>query len=48
MDLEVLVLDELGDLVAISNHVCLVLSSERNLTRSAKKAVTEEAAGSKL
>jgi hypothetical protein len=31
LDLEVLLLDEKGDLVAISNHVCLVLGSERNM-----------------
>jgi hypothetical protein len=30
MDLEVIIMDEGGDIVAISNHVCLVLGSERN------------------
>ncbi|KAL8773130.1 MAG: hypothetical protein Q9209_001806 [Squamulea sp. 1 TL-2023] len=34
MDLEVTVLDEGGDLVAVSNHVCLILGAERNLRRS--------------
>ncbi|KAL2175879.1 thioesterase-like superfamily-domain-containing protein [Thermothelomyces heterothallicus CBS 202.75] len=32
-DLEVVVLDEHGDLVALSNHVNLILSSERNTSR---------------
>ena len=36
MDLEVVVLDEGGELVAVSNHVCLILSAERNMTRSTK------------
>lgn len=30
MDLEVIIMDEGGDIVALSNHVCLVLGSERN------------------
>ena len=34
MDLEVTVLDQEGDLVAFSTHVCLILGSERNLKRS--------------
>ncbi|KAL8941527.1 MAG: hypothetical protein Q9211_001791 [Gyalolechia sp. 1 TL-2023] len=34
MDLEVVVLDEGGDLVAVSNHVCLILSGDRNMVRS--------------
>ncbi|KAL9035821.1 MAG: hypothetical protein Q9214_006418 [Letrouitia sp. 1 TL-2023] len=38
MDLEVAVLDEGGELVAISNHVCLVLPSERNTKRSRREA----------
>ncbi|KAL8692774.1 MAG: hypothetical protein Q9224_003891 [Gallowayella concinna] len=33
MDLEVVVLDEEGELVAVSQHVCLILDAERNLTR---------------
>ncbi|KAL8654127.1 MAG: hypothetical protein Q9210_001702 [Variospora velana] len=33
MDLEVVVLDEGGALVAVSNHVCLILGAERNMTR---------------
>lgn len=36
MDLEVVVLDEGGELVAVSNHVCLILSAERNLKRGEK------------
>ncbi|KAL8908756.1 MAG: hypothetical protein Q9207_000613 [Kuettlingeria erythrocarpa] len=36
MDLEVVVLDEGGDLVAVSNHVCLILDAERNMSRSEK------------
>ncbi len=35
-DLEVLCLDETGDLVAISNHVCFAVSSERNLAARRK------------
>lgn len=38
MDLEVVVLDEGGELVAISNHVCLVLPFERNTKRSGREA----------
>ena len=30
MDLEVIIMDEGGEIVALSNHVCLVLGSERN------------------
>lgn len=30
MDLEIIIMDEGGDIVALSNHVCLVLGSERN------------------
>ena len=33
LDLEVLLLDEHGDLVALSNHVNLILGSERNLAK---------------
>ncbi|KAL8764352.1 MAG: hypothetical protein Q9184_000057 [Pyrenodesmia sp. 2 TL-2023] len=36
MDLEVVVLDEGGELVAVSNHVCLILGAERNMSRSEK------------
>lgn len=36
LDLEVVVLDEGGDLVAVSNHVCLILGAERNMSRSEK------------
>lgn len=36
MDLEVVVLDEGGELVAVSNHVCLILSAERNTSKSKK------------
>ncbi|CCC11852.1 hypothetical protein SMACR_05065 [Sordaria macrospora] len=35
-DLEVLVMDEMGELVVVSNHVGLVLGSERNLAGRAK------------
>ncbi|KAL9636385.1 MAG: hypothetical protein Q9204_002284 [Flavoplaca sp. TL-2023a] len=34
MDLEVVVLDEVEELVAVSNHVCLILGAERNMERS--------------
>jgi hypothetical protein len=30
MDLEMIIMDGDGDIVALSNHVCLVLGSERN------------------
>ncbi|KAL8808366.1 MAG: hypothetical protein Q9182_000186 [Xanthomendoza sp. 2 TL-2023] len=33
MDLEVVVLDEEGELVAVSQHVCLIMGAERNLRR---------------
>ncbi|KAI4285922.1 MAG: hypothetical protein L6R38_000287 [Xanthoria sp. 2 TBL-2021] len=39
MDLEVVVLDEEGDLVAVSDHVCLILSAERNMKRSGQSKV---------
>lgn len=32
-DLEVIVLDEIGDIVALSHHVCMVLPAERNLAQ---------------
>lgn len=35
-DLEVLALDEEGELVAVSNHVCFAVSSERNLAARRK------------
>ena len=31
MDLEVVILDELGEIVALSQHVTLILSAERNM-----------------
>ena len=31
MDLEVVVLDEEGDIVALSQHVALIVGAERNL-----------------
>lgn len=43
-DLEVIVMDGEGEVVALSHHVCMVLSAERNL---AKRAKTDEK-GSKL
>lgn len=42
MDLEVVVLDEGGALVAVSNHVCLILGAERNLTRGGGTGEEEE------
>ncbi len=39
MDLEVVVLDEGGDVVALSNHVCLILSAERNTKRSGQTKI---------
>lgn len=46
MDLEVVVLDEGGALVCVSNHVCLILGAERNVTR--RGSGMGEAMGSKL
>ena len=37
LDLELLLLDQSGDLVAVSNHVCLVLGSERNTAARTRK-----------
>lgn len=39
MDLEVVVLDEEGDLVAVSDHVCLIVGAERNMKRSGRSKV---------
>ncbi|KAL8709109.1 MAG: hypothetical protein Q9220_006130 [cf. Caloplaca sp. 1 TL-2023] len=47
MDLEVVVLDEGGDLMVVSNHVCLILSAERNVKRS-EKGKGDGEGGSKL
>ncbi len=33
MDLDIMVMDESGDVVALSQHVALVLSAERNMNR---------------
>ena len=33
MDLEVVILDEAGDIVALSHHVALVMGSERNVAQ---------------
>ncbi|GAB1313759.1 Thioesterase domain-containing protein [Madurella fahalii] len=41
LDLEILVLDEMGELVALSNHVNLILGSERN---TAERSKTNETA----
>lgn len=46
MDLEVVVLDEGGALVAVSNHVCLILGAERNMTRGGGTGEEEEEEGS--
>jgi len=40
-DLEVTILDESGDLVALSTHVALVLGSERNMKRNSGKDVSK-------
>ncbi|KAI4258339.1 MAG: hypothetical protein LQ352_001277 [Teloschistes flavicans] len=47
-DLEVVVLDEGGDLVAISNHVCLILDVDRNMKRSEKTKGVDDDRRSKL
>jgi len=36
-DLEVTIMDETGDLVALSNHVCLILDASRNLAQRGTK-----------
>ena len=36
MDIEVLILDKEGDIVALSNHVALIVPAERNMKRSSK------------
>lgn len=36
-DLEVTIMDETGDLVALSNHVCLILDASRNLAKRSTK-----------
>ena len=33
MDLDILILDEVGDIVALSHHVALILGAERNLAQ---------------
>lgn len=33
MDLEVVILDESGDIVAVSSHVALIVGAERNMSR---------------
>ncbi|TKA53131.1 hypothetical protein B0A55_13215 [Friedmanniomyces simplex] len=40
-DLEVIVMDAEGDLVALSHHVCLAVSAERNLAARRKVEVGE-------
>lgn len=41
-DLEVVVMDETGDVVCLSHHVCFALSAERNLKeRSTEKSVVK-------
>ena len=36
MDIELVVLDESGEIVVLSNHVALIVPAERNMTRSSK------------
>ncbi|MCJ1416632.1 hypothetical protein MMC32_002970 [Xylographa parallela] len=38
MDLEVVIMDEVGGLVALSQHVCLVVGADRNLAKRSKVA----------
>ncbi|KAG9980483.1 hypothetical protein KCU78_g21675, partial [Aureobasidium melanogenum] len=40
-DLEVIIMDDTGDIVALSHHICMIMSAERNLqarSNSAKPA----------
>ena len=46
MDIEVVIMDEGGVLIALSNHIALVLGTERNTVRN--KAKQTEANGSKI
>lgn len=43
MDLDIVVLDEQGDLVALSNHVALVVGAERNLSARGSNGKTQGA-----
>jgi hypothetical protein len=36
MDLEVVIADETGDIVALSHHMCLVVGVERNISKRSK------------
>ena len=47
MDLEVTVLDERGEVVALSTHVALIVRAERNMDTKGKE-VKGEGRGSKL
>ena len=42
MDIEIVVLDQTGDIVALSNHVALIVPAERNTVRSEKGKAHEE------
>lgn len=46
MDLEVTIMDESGDIVALSTHIALIVGAERNMTRSDDNQ--EGGSGSKL
>lgn len=46
MDIDVVIMDEQGELVALSNHVALIVSAERNLGK--RGGGEPEAEGSKL
>ncbi|MCJ1461054.1 hypothetical protein MMC28_011436 [Mycoblastus sanguinarius] len=46
MDLEVIIMDEGGDIVALSSHVALIVGAERNMNRKGKSVQKES--GSKL
>jgi len=41
MDLEVVILDEEGDLVALSHHIALILGAERNMAKNENKGQHE-------
>ena len=42
MDLEVVILDEQGDIVALSQHVCLILDAARNMAERKDKKIGGE------
>ena len=42
MDLEVVIMDDIGELVALSQHVCLIVGADRNLAKRREVAENGE------